>query len=222
MYSLFRWFYYFPYRCKTRLTALWLNYLHVDFSPDVDRRFPTNVGHGYQPTYDAYFHDGIKNLPIPIKDVRLLDAGCGKGAILFFAKRMGIAKVGGVELAEELCAICVKNMRALGYQDIAVFHKDATLLKTELDEYNVFYMFNPFPADPMRGFLRSVAESAHRMPRSVYVIYHNPIFPDACRDEGFVMIKEVLTRTYFGNDKPTLIFEYRAMSSGESGTQIAE
>jgi len=208
IHSLLRWFFYFPYRCKTRLTALWLHYRKVDFSTDDDRRFPSHLGYAYQPTYDAYFHDGIKNLPIPIYDVRLLDVGCGKGPILYFAKRMGIAKVDGVELADDLCAICVKNMQALGYKDIAIFHQDATLLRDELDEYNVFYMFNPFPAEPMRSFLRSLAESTRRLSRPVYVIYHNPVFAEICREEGFAVQKEVLTQTYFGNDKSTLILEY--------------
>ena len=209
MYSLFRWFYFFPYRCTTRLTAWRLRYLGVDFSPDEDRRFPTNVGHGYQPIYDATFRNGIKKLPIPVKDIKLIDGGCGKGAALFFAKRMGIPKVGGVDLAEDLCAICRKNMLALGYRDIEVIHKDVTHLKNELDDYNVFYMYNPFPAEPMRAFMRSIAESAHRIPRTIYVIYHFPLYADVCLEEGFVVLKEFVTQTYFGPDKSSLILEYQ-------------
>ena len=210
--SLFRWLYYFPYRCKTRLTRWRLERLGVDFSTDTDRRFPSGIGYAYQPTYDTIFQDGIRNLPIPIREIKMLDAGCGKGPILYFAKRMGIENVGGVEFSDELYALCVKNMQALGYQGLSLFHQDATLLKDELDDYNVFYMFNPFPAGPMRAFMQSIAESARRTPRPVYVIYHNPVFADVCREEGFVVRKEVLTHTYFRNDKPTLILEYCATS----------
>ena len=208
MNSLFRWLYFFPHRFKSRLIAWRLRALRVDFSSDVDRRFSSNLGYAYQPTYDAIFHDAIRNLPITSQVIKLFDAGCGKGPILYFAKKMGIAKVAGVELSDELCTLCVKNMQALGYQDVTVFHKDATLLRDELDDYNVFYMFNPFPAEPMRIFMRSIAESARRTPRPVYVIYHNPSFTDVCREEGFVVRKELLTQTCFRNDKPTLILEY--------------
>ena len=209
IHALLKWFYFFPYRCKSRLTAWRLQKLGVDFSNDEGRRFTTDVGFAYQPSYYPVFQDAIRNLPIPAKEIKLLDAGCGKGAVLFFAKSMGITKVGGVELAEDLCAICVKNMQSLGYRDIAIFHKDVSLLKDELDDYNVFYMFNPFPAEPMRAFMRAIAESTRRTPRTVYVVYHNPIFSDVCREEGFAPFKELLTKTYFGNDKPTLILEYR-------------
>jgi predicted RNA methylase len=208
--SLFHWLRYFPYRCKSRLAARRLGALGVDFSSEVDRRFSTSVGHIYQPTYYPIFEDGIRNLPISIQEIKLFDVGSGKGAVFHFAKQRGIEKVGGVELSDELCAIAAKNMRTLGYQDVDIFQKDATLLKEELDAYNVFYMSNPFPAVPMRGFLRAIVESTQRTPRSVYLVYHVPTCAETCREEGFVVLKELMTPTYFRNDKPTLIMEYRA------------
>ena len=214
--SLLRWIYYFPWRCQTRLTAWRLTRLGVDFSTDVDRRFPSSIGYAYQPPYNAFFRDGIRSLPIPVKDVKLFDAGCGKGPILYYAKQMGIPQVGGVEYSGELYAITVKNMQALGYSDVIVYHNDATLLKDELDEFNVFYMFNPFPAEPMRAFMRAIVESVRRNQRHVWLIYHNPIFADVCREAGFIVYQEVLTHTYFGNDKPTLILEYGSESEHDA------
>ncbi|MCL2624142.1 MAG: hypothetical protein FWD31_10805 [Planctomycetaceae bacterium] len=117
--------------------------------------------------------------------------------------------MGGVELAENIYAICTKNMQALGYRDVTVIHKNVTELRDELDDFNVFYMFNPFPADPMRIFMRSIAESVKRKRRAVYVVYQYPLYADACREEGFVVLKEMLTHSYFMNDKPTLILEHR-------------
>jgi predicted RNA methylase len=204
---LFRWLWYFPYRYRSRMMARRLGALGVDFSTDADRRFPATIGYGYQPTYDAVFQDGIRHLPIPIREIKLLDAGCGKGPILYFAKKMGIQIVAGVELSDELFAIAAKNMKILGCHDVILFHKDITLLRDELDDYNVVYMFNPFPAEPMRAFMRAIAGSMRRTPRPVYVIYHNPVFADVCQEEGFTVQKEVLTKTYFGNDKLTLIFD---------------
>jgi len=210
MYSLFRWLWFFPTRCETRLTSMRLSSLGVDFATETDGRFSPDIGYAYMPTYITLFRDGIRNLPIPIREIRLMDAGCGKGIALYYARRMGIAKVAGVELSDELCVICEKNMQALGYGDVIVVHKNVTLLRDELDDYNVFYMFNPFPAEPMRAFMRSIAESIKRTGRTVYVVYHNPIHVDVCREEGFVVQKEVLTHTYFRNDKLTLILEYHS------------
>lgn len=210
VHSLLRWFRFFPVRCETRLTSMRLSSLGVDFATDDTRRFSADIGYAYMPTYAAVFRDGIRKLPIPIREIKLFDAGCGKGPILYAAKKLGIQKVAGVELSDELCAICMKNMQTLGYHDIVIFPEDATQLRDELDDYNVFYMFNPFPAEPMRTFMRSIAESVKRNRRVVYGIYHNPLHGDVCKEEGFVLLKEFLTHTYFKNDKPTWILEYRA------------
>ena len=62
---------------------------------------------------------------------------------------------------------------------------------TDLDGYNYFYFFNPFPANIMSIVIKNITASLARKPRKATIIYFNPEFHESVvADSPFVKIKE--------------------------------
>ena len=59
------------------------------------------------------------------------------------------------------------------------------------DDYNYFYLYNPFNEVIMTPFLQHVKESAARNPRDIHIIYHNPVHHELFAEEGFTFVEEL-------------------------------
>lgn len=73
---------------------------------------------------------------------------------------------------------------------VRIFQGDAALYDA-YDEYNYFYLYNPFNEIIMTPFLRHVKESAERSPRDIHIIYYNPVHHDLLLAEGFSFVEEL-------------------------------
>lgn len=109
----------------------------------------------------------------PDKNGGIFDFGCGKGAALVFFNKQGFKKIGGVELSEILIRICEKNLRILKLNHIQVFRKNAAEFG-DLDQYNYFYFYNPFPQTIMQQVIENIYKSVSNAPRQILMIYCNP------------------------------------------------
>jgi len=103
-----------------------------------------------------------------------LDAGCGKGYMLYCAKRLGYSDVSGFEINEKLINVARKNLRKLDIKGVNIIRADAKDF-TDLDRYNVIYLFNPFYAYVMKRFVQNIVNSLRRAPRKLLIIYANPV-----------------------------------------------
>ncbi|OQW50272.1 MAG: hypothetical protein A4S09_00320 [Proteobacteria bacterium SG_bin7] len=111
------------------------------------------------------------------KDSVLVDLGSGKGKVLLATWEFKFKKVIGIEFSEELTKIAKRNIEIFekkkGKRPVEVICADALKYNFNGDE-NVFFMFNPFGAPVIEGFIARLQESIEKSPRKVWFIYRNP------------------------------------------------
>ena len=193
-----RYVYHLPFRVVRYCVSLperVCNRLHgLDFDALVSM---TEAGHaGYQASsWDArriirnYLRGRISD-----KDA-IIDIGCGKGRMLYFFSQFPFRHVDGLEYSQALIEIAQNNFAILrklrkGGGAVRIFQGDAALYDA-YDEYNYFYLYNPFNEIIMTPFLRHVKESAARHPRDIHIIYHNPVHYELFAAEGFTFVEEL-------------------------------
>lgn len=109
-----------------------------------------------------------------VPGAQVLDVGCGKGYFIYCAKKLGFQYVDGIEYDPVLAQTAKNNFRALGMEGVQVANMDAVDFMY-LEGYTVFYLFNPFTGSTMKTFLENLEQSIRLNPRTVLVIYHNPV-----------------------------------------------
>lgn len=148
----------------------------VDFSKQMDNK-QTSVkeSDGVYFSSSAYFPElkrVLDDLHISVED-SILDYGSGKGATLVLFRKYRFKMVAGVELSKKLLLIADRNFQKLKIKDLRLFQADARQFK-DIDAYNYFYFYNPFPCEIMAVVLQNIIDSIEKSPRSVKLIYCNP------------------------------------------------
>ena len=113
----------------------------------------------------------------------LLDVGCGKGRMLWFFSRCGFQRVDGIEYNPDIAAIAGKNMERLKISS-HVFTMDACDF-TLWGNYTWFYFYNPFPERVMELCLKKMLESVQIRPRTLHILYANPVCHRKLLELGF-------------------------------------
>lgn len=120
----------------------------------------------------------------------IIDVGCGKGRMLIFFSRFPFGKIGGVEYEADLVRICKKNLSTLKIYRINVKQGDAAIYD-EYDEYNYFYLFNPFEEGIVQKFLDNILISKKRKNRDIWVLYFNPMHVKVFLNHGFIIERQL-------------------------------
>jgi SAM-dependent methyltransferase len=153
-----------------------------------ERRFGLDTsGHRVGPEYDdenlRYEPMGWRTLwrwldPAEVgpEDV-LLDAGCGKGRVVFqAARRYPLRRIVGFDISPELIEIArgnvERNRRRLRCRDIELVVADAREWMIP-DDVTIVVLYNSFVGEVLDGFLRQLIASVDRRPRDVRLIYLN-------------------------------------------------
>ena len=143
-----------------------------------DRLVAALVGPGYQPCDPALFRETLALLNVDFRGFTFVDIGSGKGRALLMAAEHPFRRVIGVELLPQLHAIAEKNIAAftgnLQCTDVRSFCTDAADFEFP-EEPLVWFLFNPLPEPALQQVAASVGRSLDRRPRTVYVVYHNPV-----------------------------------------------
>jgi hypothetical protein len=108
-------------------------------------------------------------------DDAIVDLGAGKGGALIEFASYPFGKIAGVELLPELAVIARKNFRKAKLERIDMLVGDAAEF-TDLDGYNYFYFYNPFPQPVMEQVMRNISASLLKAPRPSTLIYYSPGF----------------------------------------------
>ena len=104
-----------------------------------------------------------------------LDIGSGKGAVLREACKYPFDKIAGIEYSEEYSKIANKNFEKLRLSNrVKVYQGDAAKFRS-YEDYNVFFMFNPFDKDIMEKVISKIYESHCD---ECWIIYHHPTCPE--------------------------------------------
>lgn len=135
----------------------------------------------YTPSGFRFLRTALDQLTIHESD-RILDVGCGKGHAMRTLLRYPFARVDGLELSPELAAIAQRNLRRHRSRS-RVMVGDAGSFGSGYADYNMFYLYNPFPELVFEEFLTSLDLDASR--RDICIIYCNPVCSDLLLARGF-------------------------------------
>jgi SAM-dependent methyltransferase len=141
----------------------------------------------YMPVSYDVLDDIFKQLKIKDSS-HFLDIGCGKGRAICVASHKGFNKVTGLELSKELCIAAEENLSitrkrfpALQYK---VINNDAFYFEIPNDVDHIF-MFNPFDDVIMDAVAENILESFEINPRTITLVYANPVYKQELLNVGF-------------------------------------
>jgi hypothetical protein len=133
----------------------------------------------YQPTEPALFKEILASLEIDFQDFTFIDIGSGKGRTLLMASDYPFRRIVGVELLSELHRVAQENIRKYKSDSQKCFALEA--IRTDARDFEfppeptVLYLFNPLPEPGLVQLLANLEHSLQEHPRSLFVIYHNPV-----------------------------------------------
>ncbi len=129
----------------------------------------------------------------------LLDIGCGKGRALCVAAYYGFNRVTGIDFSKEFCACAEENLSCtkqifptLQYK---VINNDAFYFEIPGD-VDCIFMFNPFDEIIMNGVAENILESFEINPRTITLIYINPLYKEELLEVGFSQIYHTQKMVY--------------------------
>ncbi len=150
---------------------------------------PEDRCHYYADSGGPHLDKVLKTLKITARD-SVVDFGSGKGGALITLSRYPFARIAGVEISPVLVTIAKENFAKLDIKNVTMNVCDAVNF-ADLDEFNYFYFFSPFPAAVMSAVVRNIRASLTNKPRKATIIYFNPECHDAMvTDSPFVKINE--------------------------------
>ncbi|MGB9082394.1 MAG: class I SAM-dependent methyltransferase [Desulfuromonadaceae bacterium] len=174
----------FIFRTRVHLQKIDLKNTYLD-----ELNLPEDRCHYYANSGGPHLDKVLKALKITAQDC-IVDFGSGKGGALITLSRYPFARISGVEISPELAVIAKQNLHKFNIRNVTMNVCDAADF-IELDEYNYFYFFSPFPAAVMSAVIRNICASLTNNPRKASIIYFNPECHDAVvTDSPFVKINE--------------------------------
>jgi SAM-dependent methyltransferase len=117
----------------------------------------------------------------------IVDFGSGKGGALITLADYPFSKVTGIEISRELIRIAKRNLNLLRIKNVDMVCCDAANF-TDIDEYNYFYFFNPFPCGVMKDVLENIKQSILRKNRRVTILYIYPVCHSTVMEAGIFKI----------------------------------
>lgn len=174
----------FIFRVRVHIQKINLKNTYLD-----ELNLPEERCHYYANSGGLHLEMVLRALKITPQD-SVVDFGSGKGGALITLSRHPFAKIAGVEIAPELVAIARRNLNKLNIGNITMIVGDAAEF-TDLDDYNFFYFFSPFPSSVMSAVIKNICASLVHKPRKTVIIYFNPEYHDAVvTDSPFIKINE--------------------------------
>ena len=144
----------------------------------------------YQATQPDAFDRMMASLPIEFPQFTFIDLGSGKGRTLLMASEYPFAKILGVELFPELHNIAQENIHKYRSDSQKCFEVNSLATNAKDFEFPrepmVLYLFNPFPLATLEQVMVNLERSLQNYPRTVYLIYHNPLLEAVLANSSFL------------------------------------
>jgi len=136
----------------------------------------------YQPTEPSFFREMMAmmaRLEIDFQAFTFIDVGSGKGRALLMAADYPFRRVLGVELLPDLHRVAQANLGVYKSDSQRCFAVEAVVADAREFPFPiepiVLYLFNPLPEAALIEMLYNLERSLGENPRTVYVLYHNPL-----------------------------------------------
>lgn len=175
---------YLQYARKTVYLRFLKRFKNLDFTGRIeneDKRF-----NGYEGCYPV--KKILRKLKITKND-SVLDIGCGKGLFLYYASEFDFNKIDGLEYSDEYAETARKNASILKDGRIHVFKADARNFD-KYDEYNFFFLNNPFDAETTESVVKKITQSLETQKRKIKIIYQFPFKRKIFEKYGFKAVYE--------------------------------
>jgi SAM-dependent methyltransferase len=128
-----------------------------------------------------------------------LDLGCGKGRALVVAAEYGFNPVIGLDfhpkLSSEAAHLTGTLKERFPHTSFKVINNDAFYFEIPGNVSTIF-LFNPFDEVIMSGVMGNILKSQRITPRTIRVLYANPVHKNLFIDEGFREIWHIKKMTY--------------------------
>lgn len=169
----------------------WVRWHHLDFDyvGVEELGLPAESAHFHSATPALALRRVLRELKISPRD-HILDIGCGKEAAVIEFARWPFGRVAGCDISPALVETARANCRKLACQRVELFCADAAEFK-DLDDYNYFYLFNPFPAAVMKAVVDHLIESFRLRPRLITLLYRNPTCHNSIAAAGAFRLESV-------------------------------
>jgi SAM-dependent methyltransferase len=142
----------------------------------------------------GWLFDQLKNT-----DTTFLDVGCGRGRVLALAAAYGFKNIIGIDFSQKLCneaaVVCTAIQDTYPDRSVTITCADARQYDIP-DTVGVIFLFNPFDASVMSGFIQKVTESLLRKKRSLTILYANPQCKDLWLEAGFKETASFVKKKY--------------------------
>ncbi len=124
------------------------------------------------------------------------DIGCGKGRALAVAAQNGSERVTGIDFSPEFCAAASRNLEAVRTRRPALRYtiqlQDAASWPIPPDA-DCLFLFNPFDEHIMQQVVEQLQTSLARHPRTLHIIYVNPLQASLFLQAGFRIFRQLQT-----------------------------
>lgn len=147
------------------------------------------------------------------------DIGAGMGRVICMLARRRLRKCVGIELLEPLCRVAQQNAASLRGRKtpIDIICADATT--ADLADGTIYFFFNPFGAETMRDTMENIKNSLAHNPRSIRIIYYNPVHEDVL--EGLDWLERERQYASFGGKQVTFWVSRASADRDSSGRPSA-
>ncbi|MEI6311060.1 MAG: class I SAM-dependent methyltransferase [Bacteroidota bacterium] len=188
---------YFEFYYERKLGIKTLQIANLESLNTINNDYENN--HHYQGASYYVLSILFKKIKKYSTDKTFIDYGCGKGRVLIMAALEGFDPIKGIDLAKELCEISLTNIERvrtkIGNTKIEVVQADATNY-TSIDDIHIFFFFNPFGRLVMNQVVNQIEQSKLRNPRTVYIIYVNPLYVDCFIHANYEVLEEIHSKEY--------------------------
>lgn len=162
---------------RSRVIDRWLGIDTMTVPPFERRSGVLNDSVHYEPPDYLQLWHTVRRMRLTPTDV-VYEIGCGLGRVVCDMARRPVERVVGIELCPELGRVAESNAARLRGRRASVEIRLTDAAHAEYDGGTAYFMFNPFGAATMSAVMDRIRESLDRAPRSVRVVYMNPLHAD--------------------------------------------
>lgn len=141
----------------------------------------------------------LKRFHISNRD-NYLDIGCGKGLSMYYASKFGFDRIDGLDYSRHLTHIATQNAKILNDKRFHIYNCDARYFE-HYDEYNFFFINNPFSAEIMEQVVCSLIKSYYNKKRRIVVLYQFPFSINVFTKHGFRIIYDKMPNSILTFDE---------------------